>query len=790
MSVELPSRPQERYSPAPKAVRGWEWLDRFIGSDPGLTRLRLALQIVLTIALALVVEGTFVHLTHAIQIDTHGAELPPAQAAVIAAQHHALLVIALMLGAITGMLGGFAVNMQTKPRDQLMTLLILPVPMIGALALGLTLAPYRILALASLAVLLGGGTYLRRFGPLGFWTGQMLFMGDFFGFFLHGPVQLGDLGWLSAEIVLGAAVTVAVHFVLFFPHERRRLHRLQRSYAARARQTAAFAAELFESRSDPRRTSRQLHRQLVRLNEAALMIDAQLAEPTSLRVPASARILHQRLFDAEISLANMTRFAEAIVRMPLEDELRELVHAILSDVRDGDLELVRQHGRQLLHRIEAAESTPHQVTDIAQVGTDNRRSDIVLHRFATSVLTFADAFEVWQSADVADSDQDRADLDIFEPSVQLIGGWLPGSATVSAQASGELGPRRRDRIKLAPYSRVSIQMTVAVTLAIVLGDVLSGRRFYWAVIAAFVTFMGANNAGEQSRKSLFRVLGTFFGVMVGATLAHVVGTRTDLSIAVILVSLFLGLYLMRINYAFMVVGITIMVSQLYVQLDEYSNALLVLRLEETAIGAGVAILTSLLVLPLRTGHVVRVAAREYVTALIEVVDVAVQRMIEPEPAADLRTAARQLDAAYQALVTTAKPLTVPLAGRVDGPLARYLSSAMASRNYARNLVIDAAYVHELDDGGRDELRDAARTLRTSLSELLSNRDGRAGAGELIYVRSASLFGLVATRLARSPWSSRSQLALRDLQLIDSAMAPVAEAAGLTVRDLDTATVNA
>jgi uncharacterized membrane protein YccC len=68
------------------------------------------------------------------------------------------------------------------------------------------------------------------------------------------------------------------------------------------------------------------------------------------------------------------------------------------------------------------------------------------------------------------------------------------------------------------------------------------------------------------------------------------------SIAVILAALFFGFYLQRINYAFMVTGITVMVAQLYVQLDEFSNSLL-LRLEETALGAAVAIAVVMLVFP-------------------------------------------------------------------------------------------------------------------------------------------------------------------------------------------------
>jgi uncharacterized membrane protein YccC len=38
---------------------------------------------------------------------------------------------------------------------------------------------------------------------------------------------------------------------------------------------------------------------------------------------------------------------------------------------------------------------------------------------------------------------------------------------------------------------------VAIGAAIALGDVLSGPRFYWAVIGAFVVFQGTSNTEEQ-----------------------------------------------------------------------------------------------------------------------------------------------------------------------------------------------------------------------------------------------------------------------------------------------------
>ncbi len=205
---------------APARIRN-EWVDRFLGSDPGLNRLRMALQGVLSIAVILGAEALFVHLTHALQIQTHGTALGAAQAAKVTGANHVLLVIAMLLGAVVGLISTFAV-MDPTARGQLVTMLFLPIPMISTLALGLALGAHRTIALVSLVVALALGTYCRRFGPRGFVAGMLLFTGDFFGFFLHGAVKIGDLGWLAAEVGVGLAVAIVIRFVLFYPRRRRR----------------------------------------------------------------------------------------------------------------------------------------------------------------------------------------------------------------------------------------------------------------------------------------------------------------------------------------------------------------------------------------------------------------------------------------------------------------------------------------------------------------------------------------------------------------------------------------
>jgi uncharacterized membrane protein YccC len=757
--------------PARAAVRVRNrWLDRFVGSDPGLNRFRSALQSVVSIGIILEAELLFVRFTHALQIQTHGATLPASEAAKVAGANHEYLVIAMLLGAIVGMISSFGV-MDPTARGQLITMLFFPIPMVAALAFGIAIGGHRILALSSLAAVLAVGTYFRRFGPRGFVAGMLLFMGDFFGFFLHGAVTMGDLGWLTAEIGVGLAVAIAVRFALFYPRQGKAIERTQRSYRARARKLAQLALDQFDDPDHSERDARRLHHQLVRLNEAALMIDAQLGDPSAVAAGASGERLHQRLFDVELALSNIARFSEAMGRLDLPDNQRSQVRLALLDIVRGDAPGARDHAVQLINLLR----------EIDVPAGEDRAVVVVPHRFAGSVIALSDAMADWIALGVADGGKGT-----FKPSVMLFGGWLPGSAQVSAAASVEAGSRWGDRIRLAPYTRTAIQMGVAVGAAIALGDLLSGRRFYWAVIAAFITFMGANNSGEQSRKALYRVGGTVIGIGIGSLVVNLVGQHTYWSITVILVALFFGFYLMRINYAFMTIGITVMVSQLYVQLDEFSNSLLLLRLEETAIGAAVAIVVVTFVLPLRTRRVMRIAMRNHVEAVGRLVDHSSGHLLGQDHGAGstLRADARDVDASYQALVATAQPLRRSLFGSFDEDTGTVMRLAAASRHYSRNLVADVETAPCLDPDTRTDIERASATLHDSLTVVAGAVNGSR---DVTYTRSSALFDRAERRLeAQAGLADEGQLAVRDLKLIDGAMDRLAEVMGLQRTDFDTA----
>ncbi|HEY2239100.1 MAG TPA: FUSC family protein [Streptosporangiaceae bacterium] len=837
------SSPSYTSNQAPPARGGRASLDWLDSTDPGLMRLRLAAEIVVMIGVVLAAEYLFVRATGALQTPIP-AGTPAKLATPLWAMNHALMVIAMMLGAMLAMTSGFGVSMIPAARSQLVALAFLPLPLLATLAGGLALH-VRVASLASLAVVLALGTWCRRFGPLGFNGGVLAFMGAFLGFFIQDYVPLSQFGWLAAEIWLGALVGMAVHFTLFRPRPGLAVGRMQRSYAARARQVASEITELYEEAIRPgaahaeraqARADRTLQRQLLRLNETALLIDARLDDPAAVPPGWDAAALHQRLFDAEAGLSNLARFALALAARGLPPAVTAPVGQALRHIRDADFAGASAAAAAIQDHLDTPAGDPE-----AFALTDVDR--ILLHRFATSLTEFAAAIEKFRQYPASQAPDDVAPGDVapaaelpeeeFQSQVTVFGGWLPGSAFIAGQASQEQGgPGLIERIRLAPYARTAIQMGIAVGGAILAGDALSGRRFYWAVLAAFITFMGANTAGEQLRKSTFRIAGTIIGVIVGSVLAHLVGGTVWLQLLVVLVSLFCGLYLFRVNYTFMTIGITVMVSQLYVELGEFSNALLLLRLEETAIGAGVAMATVLLVLPLHISRVARVAAREELAALGDLIDRSLDRLAEPASSCgsdlELRAAARRVDTAHQALVATVTPLRTPVLGRLATRIRGFLATTIAARNYARNLLLDSSTRYaDLDSAALAELTRARHQIAASITAVTTALDpssdsgsgsagsdsasagsgsgsasagpdsasasASAGSGSGEYVRSASRFAHVANTLAGSSLAapslaSRPWLALRDLQLLDGALAEAARWAGVPVTDLDTAPI--
>jgi hypothetical protein len=614
----------------------------FLGFDPGFNQAIIAVGVMVGISVSIACVYLFAQVTHAMWIEAPaGVTLTAAMAAQLHLQHHGATLLAMLMGGLVGMLAAFTV-VDTKPRDLAITMTAAPIPMLATMALSIELVHERTIGIAVMAVVMGIGVWMPRLtgviGGRAFFLGMLLFVGYLFGFLSNGAVKESQLGWIAAILWFSTAVNFLLKLLIFAPLTYGALKRTTRAFFARARGVIAAAADLYPAGSTRARarTRRRLRRRLVGLNEAALIIDGLLGNH-----PEVAHETHERLFDTEVTVHNIGRLADALSEADLPDDLRWAIGASLAEVRDARDQLAGEHVATLMR----ASTGPATRLSTPEAGR--------VTRLAAALIDWPLVLERWRlgltlgAADVPDLP--------FESPVTLIFGNLPGSSLVSRTAAKPAGSRRA-RLGLDSFAQTGVRIAVAVAVAGAIGSIVSQRRFYWAVIAVFIAFVGANTSGEQVTKAFNRVVGTVIGILLGSLLARAVGVTTW-SAVVIVVSISLGVYFMRVSYALMVIGLTVMVSQLYVQLGEYSNSLLALRLEETTIGAVVAALAALLVFPVRTHHAVLVAARDYFATLRELLDGVAERLRTGRagPTA-LTTATRGLDHAAQQLMWTARPL--------------------------------------------------------------------------------------------------------------------------------------
>jgi hypothetical protein len=164
---------------------------------------------------------------------------------------------------------------------------------------------------------------------------------------------------------------------------------------------------------------------------------------------------------------------------------------------------------------------------------------------------------------------------------------------------------------------------------------------------------------------------------------------------------------------------------------------------------------------------------------------ATSRLLSDEADIDttLHADGRSIDATYQALLATAQPLRRNLFGSVDEDTGRAMRLAFASRNYSRNLVADVEATGPLDTELRSDIENGITTLQRSMGALAG---AVTGPRDVTYTRSSALFDGAERYLETSPIGmDNGRLAIRDLKLIDGAMAGMAEVMAINISDYDT-----
>lgn len=648
---------------------GGTW-DRFVASDPGLLRLMAGLRTVGAIALTL---------------------------AVLAALHTD--VTHMVAGAMAAMVATFAIR-EKDVRGQAVTLALgLPVAL-AAVSLAALLHNMVIAGDLFFIVLIFGAVYSRRFGDRGTALGLIGFQIYFVSLFVSATVS--SLPLLYATLAIAFACSAVVRFAVVPETPERVLGRLRDAFRARLAQLVDTQAELLDAEPDQlEKVLDDLRRGTARLHETALMIQGRLEEGT--RDPATAALVQRRVADAEIAAERLgvlllnARSAERADTLTLH-----LPHAPVPEpskrlYADGDATATLRRDLNALHVLVARPVSGGRGTALAHVRNrllayrdeDNlpRGSAAVQDVFrgigeaARAVMGLRVALDGPQdeSDDTPATTRSREELDAEDLAIT-------GSEQDEDDADARTGLQR-------PTTRAAFQVAVGSSLAIVGGEFLSSQRWYWAVLTCWVVFLNTASTGEILVKGYRRLLGTVFGVVAGVALAGVVGNHTWTAFALVLLFIFAMFFTAPLSYALMSFFVTAMLGLLYTLLNTYSLDVLVLRIEETALGAACGIVAAVLVLPVHTDRRTDELLSTVLVRLGDVVSAAVEQL-SGGPAVDLLDKARDLDTALEDLRASTKPLTHPITPlRVRRQTARYLVALLETCAYhARSLAATAELV--------------------------------------------------------------------------------------------------
>ncbi|QHC27075.1 FUSC family protein [Streptomyces sp. GS7] len=608
-------------------------------------------------------------------------------------------VTLMVAGAMAAMAATFAIR-EKEVRGQAITVALgLPVAL-AAMTLAALLHNQIIAGDLFFIALIFGAVYARRFGDRGMALGLIGFQVYFVSLFVH--ATLPTLPELYLTLGVAFACSAVVRFAVVPETPERTLRRLREAFRARLAQLVATHIELVDA--GPKQLDGvldDLRRHTSRLHEAALMIQGRLEEGT--RDAAVAGLLQRRVADAEIAAERLgvmllnARSAERTDTLTLH--LPDApVPAMTNRVQaEGDAVGTLRRDLEALHLLVARRAPDDRGTALAHV-----RNRLLGYRdednLPPGTPAVQDAFRGLGEAARAvlglrlalDGPQDESD---DSPATTRSREEFDAEdlAIVGAEERTE-GEDERTGLQ-RPTTRAACQVAVGSALAIVGGEFLSTQRWYWAVLTCWVVFLNTASTGEILVKGYRRLLGTVLGVIAGVGLAGLVGNHTWTAFVLVLLCVFGMFFTAPLSYALMSFFVTAMLGLLYTLLNTYSFATLVLRIEETALGAACGIIAAVLVLPVHTDRRTDEHLGTVLVRLREVVSAAVEQL-SGGPAVDLLSRARDLDAALDDLRGSTQPLMHPITPlRVRRQTARYLVALLDTCAYhARSLAATAELV--------------------------------------------------------------------------------------------------
>ncbi len=531
------------------------------------------------------------------------------------------------LGIVLSIEGGVAVRDKGDTR-QLVTRLLGCAASIVVVGIAAGLEAHRYISDCVFLLIIFLAASARVFGARGHAIGMFAFTSYFMGAYFR--PTMAELPLVAIGPVVSALIGHAVRSVVLPDDWRRDLLRSLESVRGRINQIlfkiAALAADGHVSEAD----RQELNQLEERLKEVVLMAESFIPRPPSGVLDAGtepAGELAIRLFD--VHLAAESAIVLCSQRLPSFSS----VHATI-------------------------EGKPIEPPDEAPADDQQRETSQALVRLGETRAQLADT---------------------------IIQGYETGFGEIAAVAEVPAQPERLDFSLRNPLIRSALQITLASALAMTLGLALSRERWFWAVLASFLVFTNTNSRGDTAMKALQRSIGTLFGIAIGLVLATLLSGQMAAALAVTGLSIFLAFYFLQTSYATMTFFVSIALCLVYGIIGSLTVDLLLLRIEETVLGAAAGTLVAFLVFPARTRGALDVAVQKWFAAL----DALLTGASDGKPKNVLIVLSQKLDAAYRDLTAAARPLgstwsVVTRPGHIRQTLAIFLAATYWARIMAKN----------------------------------------------------------------------------------------------------------
>jgi uncharacterized membrane protein YccC len=180
---------------------------------------------------------------------------------------------------------------------------------------------------------------------------------------------------------------------------------------------------------------------------------------------------------------------------------------------------------------------------------------------------------------------------------------------------------------------------------------------------------------------------------------------------------------MKVTYSLMTFWISTMLALMYGLLGQFTFSLLLLRIEETAVGAVLGMAAAMLVLPINTRTHIRHDAHTFFLTLSGLVDDSVTSLLGGETATPLTETARQLGRDLLQFRISAKPLSAGLAGLAGRRSMRHgLRMLIACDRYARILVHSSETRIDVSPELADAIMATATQIRRNIDVLITSLD--------------------------------------------------------------------